>query len=101
MYQFAVLALATFWAWETVRFIWEQYAPGSYSVARPIQPLVVAAIAVAAGNHYDRSGILLGLAVAGFVGILHVVVQWIASRSPTNPVAVPLRRPRAGLPPLP
>lgn len=87
--------LATFWAWETVRYIADTYAPNVFAATRPAHPLAVAAFPVVV----FWPDWITGLAVAAGVGILHLLVERFLVKD--YPVPVQLPRNRGGLPPLP
>ena len=96
MLHLIVVALATFWAWETVRFALSEYAPGVLASTGAAHPLVVAALPL----YLLWPDWVSALAVAGLVGLIHLT----ASRYMPDPTPVyPQRQPgrRGGLPPLP
>jgi hypothetical protein len=91
-----VLVLATFWAWETLRYAMERWASWLFQTTRPIHPLVVAGFTV----FFTYPDVLLGLAAAGTVGLLIGTVDRVLS-GPQVPIPVPRRSRGGGLPPLP
>jgi hypothetical protein len=94
--DFFVLVLATFWAWETLRFAMERWASWVFISTRPLHPLLVAGFTV----YFSWPDVLFGLAAAGAVGILVGLVDRFLS-SPSAPAMVVPRRRGGGLPPLP
>ena len=97
MKHLVLVLLATFWMWETFRYLLERYAANIFAATRPIHPFLVAFV----------PGYLLwprwvaALGVAGAVGILVGLVDRYLAPPPV-PNYVPVRRSlRDGLPPLP
>lgn len=91
------VALAGLFIWESVRFAVSEYAARAYSATVALQPLVVAVFPVV----ILWPDWLRALAVAGLIGMFHVVI----SRFAPDPVPTfqPPRREsrRSGLPSLP
>jgi hypothetical protein len=83
-----LLALAAFWAWETVLSV--------LPIALPawLQPFLV--LGIAYGAQYLSEPLLWAAAAAGAVGLLHT---WARSEVETQPLT--LQRPRRSTPVLP
>jgi hypothetical protein len=91
-----LLVLATFWAWETVRYPVERYAGQLFSYSRPLHPLIVAAFPL----YVLWPDWVAGLGVAGATGLaVGLVDRYLGSGGPAVPVQLPRRR--NSLPPLP
>lgn len=91
-----LVLLATFWAWETVRFGLETYASHLFSNTRVVHPLLVAALPL----YILWPDWVSALGVAGAVGLLVAVVDRVFMAEPVHQLPIPRRR-TGGLPPLP
>ncbi len=90
------VALATLFLWETLRFAISEHAPRIYAATRTAHPLVVAILPlVVFWPDWIRA-----LAVAGLVGIFHVLMRSFVPE-PSVPTYAPRESRRAGLPPIP
>lgn len=93
-----LLALfATFWAWESLRYAVESFAPRVFAGTRVLHPLAVAALPL----YILWPNWVAALAVAGAVGLLVAVVDKTFMAPPPQQLQVPRRRSQQGLPPLP
>lgn len=83
--------LAVFFAWETLLSIVPSAVPGA------VRPLMVAGLAY--GSTYVPEPLLLAGAVAGAVGLLHVLVTLAGASTPS--LVDQIRLPRRSRDPLP
>lgn len=98
MLHYIAVLLATFFIWETLRYIADTFVPLVFAKTRAVHPLVVAAFPVTV-LWPDYVG---ALAVAGGMGILHLAVERYLVTEGSTPIQVPRRTSRmGGLPPLP
>lgn len=97
MLRLLLILLATFWAWETLRFVLETYAGRVFSLTRPVHPLVVAALPL----YVLWPDWVAALGVAGATGLLVVWTERLFVSEPVQQVQVPRRRQPGSLPPLP
>lgn len=97
MTELVLLLFATFWAWETLRFALEAWAPRFFALSRPIHPLVVASLPL----YVLWPRWVPALAVAGVCGLLVAFVDRVMAGTNVTPVTLPRRRSSGGLPPLP
>lgn len=95
--RLVLILLATFWAWETLRFAMESYLSRWFALSRPVHPLLVASLPL----WVLWPDWVAALAVAGATGLLVAVVDRVFSAARTSPVVVPRPRRQGGLPPLP
>jgi membrane protein implicated in regulation of membrane protease activity len=92
-----LLVLATFWAWETLRYALEHLTPAVFASTRILHPLAVAVLPLVVlwPEWVDA------LAVAGATGILVGVMDQFFGHSAPQPVPFQRTRRSGGLPPLP
>jgi hypothetical protein len=97
--RLVLVLLATFWAWETLRYILERYAGPVFSATRPLHPFVVAALPL----YILWPDWVAALAVAGAAGLLVAVVDRALVGEPAQQLQIPRRRGLRGdgLPPMP
>lgn len=96
MLRLVLLIFATFWAWETLRFILQSYVSTLFDLTRSLHPFLVAALPL----WVLWPDWISALAVAGATGILHLLVERFLIPMSAAPMSFGRRRPR-GLPPLP
>jgi hypothetical protein len=97
VFNFVLFVLATFWVWETVRYAFESFLPVWFGATRFAHPLLVAAMALA----MVYPGYVYAMAIAGSVGLLHLVAERLGGAASALPVMVSRARSRNALPPLP
>lgn len=97
MLRLVLLVLATFFVWETLRYIAERYISGIFTTTRPLHPFLVAGLPF----YVLWPDWVAALGVAGAVGLLvGVADKWLSPVS-TVPQYVPRTQRAGGLPPLP
>lgn len=92
-----LIGLATVWAWMTLRYLLEIFAPLLFQWTRPLHPIIIAAGPL----WLVWPDWLSGLAVAGAVGIFLTIFDRFVIEPSGPPVAVQQRRTPGSLPPLP
>lgn len=91
------VALAAFFAWQTLRYAATEYAYQAFAATRVLHPLVVAALPLAVlWPDWIRA-----LAVAGIVGFLVAGVERLSGAAEPVQQYVPQRTARRTLPSLP
>lgn len=93
--QLVLTVLATFFLWESLRFVLETYASRVFTLTRPVHPLFVVALPL----YVLWPDWLAALAAAGATGLVVATVDKVFG-APVAPVVIP-RPNRGGLPPLP
>ena len=96
MLDLVLILLATFWAWETLRYAVESVAPRVVAATRPLHGVIAAALPL----YVLWPNWVAALAVAGATGLLVAWTDRAFGNSAPTPISIP-RRDRGGLPPLP
>ena len=97
MLRLVLLLLATFFAWESVRYAAERYLSGVFVATRPLHPVLVAALPL----YVLWPDWVAALGIAGATGLLVGVADKWFDGSPDVPQYVPRTRSFGQLPPLP
>jgi membrane protein implicated in regulation of membrane protease activity len=95
--ELVLITLATFWVWETFRAVMEAYLPRVFTLARPVHPILAAALPL----FLLWPNWVAALAVAGVVGLLVAAVDRVFGSTPVETFQRPQRRRSGGLPTLP
>ncbi len=96
MLELVLVLLATFWAWETLRYAVESVAPRLVAMTRPLHGIIAAVLPLCV----LWPDWVAALAVAGATGLLVAWTDRVFTPTPVAPISIPRRR-QGGLPPLP
>lgn len=97
MTSLVLLTLATFWAWETFRFLLLEYQTKWYGYTRALHPFLVLSFPL----FMLWPDYVSAMAVAGTVGLIHQIVSRFLVIDGTPSTVVPRGRRSVNLPRLP
>lgn len=92
-----LIILATFWVWETFRALMERFLPDVFTMARPVHPILAAALPL----YLLWPNWVAALAVAAVVGLMVAVVDRAMNTTPIEAYQRPRKSAGSGLPRLP
>lgn len=95
--ELLLVIFATFWVWETFRALMEAFLPAAFAQARPVHPLLAAALPL----YLLWPAWVSALAVAGVVGLMVAAVDRIFNTTPVEAYQRPRPSQNRGLPSLP